>query len=127
MPKYRKRVLAGPIAVRLEALLREACEVSNWHLHELSIQPDHVHLLIQMSPRESVASVVQRLKGGTSRVLRAEFPRLTEFLWGTSFWAVGYFAESVGKVDEATLRRYIQNQQKQPELETQREPPPLSE
>jgi len=127
VPKYRKRVLAGPVAVRLEALLREACEVSNWHLHELSIQPDHVHLLVQISPRESVSSVVQRLKGGTSRVLRAEFPRLTEFLWGTSFWAVGYFAESVGKVDEATLRRYIQNQHKPLELETGREPPPLSE
>ncbi len=113
--------------MRLEALLLEACEVNNWHLYELSIQSDHVHLLIQMSPRESVASVVQRLKGGTSRVLRAEFPRLTEFLWGTSFWAVGYFAESVGKVDEATLRRYIQNQHKPPEMETEREPPPLPE
>jgi len=127
VPKYRKRVLAGPVAVRLEALLREACEVSDWHLHELSIQPDHVHLLVQISPRESVASVVQRLKGGTSRVLRAEFPRLTEFLWGTDFWAVGYFAQSVGKVDEATLRRYIQNQHKPLDLETGREPPPLPE
>ena len=127
VPKYRKRVLTGPVAVRLEALLREACEVNEWHLHELSIQTDHVHLRIQISPRESVGSVVQRLKGGTSRILRAAFPRLTEFLWGTSFWAVGYFAESVGKVDEATLRRYLQNQQKPPELETEREPPPLPE
>lgn len=80
VPKYRKRVLAGPVAMRLEVLLREACEVNGWHLHELSVQSDHIHLLVQISPRESVSSVVQRLKGGTSRVLRAEFPRLTEFL-----------------------------------------------
>ena len=109
-PTYRKRVLIGALATRLEQLLKEACEVNGWELHELSILPEHVHLLVQVMPRESVASVAQRLKGGTSRVLRSEFPELSEFLWGSSFWAVGYFAESVGKVDEATMRRYIREQ-----------------
>ena len=85
IPKYRKRVLEGKIAARLEALLREGCALNDWYLHELSIQPDHVHLLLQTHPRQSVARVVQRLKGGTSKVLRSEFPELIEFLWGKSF------------------------------------------
>ena len=48
---------------------------------------------------KSVSYVANLLKGGTSRILRAEFPELEEFLWGESFWADGYFAESVGQVE----------------------------
>jgi len=66
-----------------------------------------VHLIIQTNPSDSAAEVVQRLKGGTSRVIRKEFPELEEFLWGDSLWADGYFAESVGSVDEEVVRRYI--------------------
>jgi putative transposase len=69
-----------------------------------------VHILIQIKPSESVAEVVHILKGGTSRVIRKEFPELEEFLWGDSFWADGYFAESVGKVDEEVIRKYIKTQ-----------------
>jgi REP element-mobilizing transposase RayT len=50
------------------------------------------------------------MKGGTSRAIRSEFPELEEFLWGTSLWADGYFAESVGRVTEARIKAYIQNQ-----------------
>ena len=74
------------------------------------MQTDHVHILIQIKPSESVAEVVHILKGGTSRVIRKEFPELEEFLWGDSFWADGYFAESVGKVDEEVIRKYIKIQ-----------------
>ncbi|MGI4791301.1 MAG: IS200/IS605 family transposase [Janthinobacterium lividum] len=118
IPKYRKRVLQGALAERLHALLQEGCEINEWQLHEINewqlheinIQPDHVHLLVQLFPTDSLPEVVQRLKGGTSRVLRLEFPELHEFLWGEHFWATGYFAETVGQVEEAALRRYIQQQ-----------------
>ena len=69
-----------------------------------------MHLIIQTNPSDSVAEVVQRLKGGTSRVIRKEFPELEEFLWGDSLWADGYFAETVGSVDEEVVRRYIRQQ-----------------
>ena len=55
---------------------------------------------------------MQHLKGGTSRVIRQEFPDLREFLWGKHLWADGYFAETVGQIEEAALRRYIQEQQR---------------
>ena len=111
LPKYRKRVLRGKVAHRLRTLLQEACEVNHWELHELAVQTDHLHLMIQISPSESIADVVQRLKGGTSRVIRLEFPELTEFLWGDSLWCDGYFAESVGQLTESVLRKYIRDQQ----------------
>ena len=86
--------------------------MNKWWTSELSIQEDHVHLIIQTNPTDSVAEVVQRLKGGTSRVIRKEYPELEEFLWGDSFWADGYFAETVGKVDEQVVRRYVREQRR---------------
>ncbi len=86
--------------------------MNRWWTKQISIQPDHVHLLIQLNPRNSVAEVVQILKGGSSRAIRKEFPELEEFLWGDSFWADGYFAETVGQVDEEVVRKYIENQDK---------------
>jgi putative transposase len=54
------------------------------------------------------------LKGGTSRAIRKKSPELEEFLWGDSFWADGYFAESVGHVNEDIVKRYIRKQQGRP-------------
>jgi len=100
------------MAIRLKGLLYEACRMNSWWISELSIQEDHVHLIIQTTPKDSVAEVVQRLKGGTSRVIRKEYPELEEFLWGDSLWADGYFAETVGNVDEDVVRRYIREQRR---------------
>ena len=81
VPKYRRRVLSEPVATRLGVLLRQACEINRWRLHELNVQPDHVHLLLQVSPTDSVMTVMNLLKGGTSRLLRTEFPDLEEYLY----------------------------------------------
>ena len=110
IPKYRKRILRGQIATRLDELLRECAEVNRWEIHELGIQKDHVHLLIQLRPNMSVSKAVQFLKGGSSKKIREEYPELQEFLWGDSFWADGYFSETVGQVNLDTIRKYIQNQ-----------------
>jgi len=110
IPKYRKRVLLGKVAVRLQDLFREAANVNRWVIHELNIQRDHVHMLIQVEPSVSVAKVVQVLKGGSSIKIREEYPELEEFLWGDSFWADGYFAESIGTVQEEMVRKYIREQ-----------------
>ena len=110
IPKYRKRVLIGPLGRRLYELFRECAEVNNWEIGEMNIQKDHVHMLIQLPPSIAVAQVVQILKGGSSKVIREEFPELEEFLWGDSLWGEGYFAESVGQVTEQRIKLYIQNQ-----------------
>lgn len=110
IPKYRKRVLQGAIASRLEKLFYECADVNGWQIEELNIQLDHIHMLIQVKPTMSVSKMVQYFKGGSSRKVREEFPDLKEFLWGDSFWADGYFAETVGRVNEDIIREYVKNQ-----------------
>lgn len=118
VPKYRKRVLRGKVAYRLQVLFYEAAEVNMWWIEEIKVLTDHVHMMIQIQPTEAISDVVQRLKGGSSRILRKEFPELEEFLWGDSFWSDGYFAESVGKLNYAQVKEYIkENQESMPQEE----------
>ena len=110
IPKYRKRVLKGKIAQKIQDLFYQCAKVNNWYIEELKIMPDHIHMLIQTIPNIALSKVVQYFKGGSSRILRKEFPELEEFLWGDSFWADGYFAESVGIAQEEMIKKYIQEQ-----------------
>jgi len=110
LPKYRKRILKGAVAKRVMELLIECAEVHRWGISELNIQPDHVHMLVQLRPDISVSKVVQLFKGKSSRILRREFPSLVEFYWGDNFWSDGFFVETVGKVSLEKIKDYIKSQ-----------------
>ena len=113
IPKYRSRVLKGKIACLIKELLEECADVNGWRIDELSIKPDHVHILVQLRPDMSVSEVVKRFKGKSSYIIRKKYPELKEFYWGgkkDSFWDDGFFVETVGQVNEAKIKEYIQNQ-----------------
>jgi putative transposase len=82
IPKYRKRVLKGALVDRLRELLQQCAEVNRWEIHELNIQEDHIHMLIQLRANISVSQAVHLFKDGSGKVLRAEFPELGEFFVG---------------------------------------------
>jgi putative transposase len=107
-PKYRREVLAGPVAWRLEELLYEKSAELGLMIHTMEIMPDHVHLFLECDPTYSVSEMTNRLKGYTSRILRGEFPHLRSRL--PTLWSRSYYAGSVGQVSEATMRRYIESQ-----------------
>ena len=111
VPKYRKRILRGKLVSRIYQLFKEACSMNGWKIQEINIQVDHIHLLLQIKTDVSISYVAQILKGGSSRIIRKEYPELEEFLWGESFWSDGYFAESVGQVEEEIIKKYIREQQ----------------
>ncbi len=110
VPKYRKRVLKGSLASRIDELLRLCAEANGWTVLELNVQPDHVHIVVQFVPTVSVSQMVQKFKGKSSKIVREEFPELEEVYWGDSFWADGYFAETAGKCDISVVLDYVKNQ-----------------
>jgi putative transposase len=110
LPKYRKRILKGVLASRLRELFLECAAINSWKIIELNIQKDHIHMIVKLKQTVSVSQAVQRFKGGSSKVIRSEFPELKEFLWGKNFWAEGYFAETVGRVEESVIKKYVRNQ-----------------
>jgi putative transposase len=99
--------LAGPVAQRLEQLLREKAAELSVQIGHLALQPDHLHLFVSAPPSISVSQIVFRLKGYTARVLRQEFPHLRR---PPSMWTTAYFASTAGNLSEETIRRYIEAQ-----------------
>jgi putative transposase len=74
--------------------------------------PDHVHLLLRVPPKYSVANVVGIIKGKSAiHIARVYAGRRRNFV-GQHFWARGYWVSTVGK-NEAAVREYIQNQEKE--------------
>jgi putative transposase len=107
-PKYRRRVLVSPIDDRLKELISEVATEHDMTVHTVEAMPDHVHLFVEAGPTLSVAEIVNRFKGRSSRVLRQEFASLRSRL--PTLWNRGYYAGSVGAVSESVVRRYIEAQ-----------------
>lgn len=111
-PKYRRPVLKGPVAARLDALIRAKADERGWEVVSLEVMPDHVHLFVKHDPKASASYVANQFKGFTSRVLREEFPHLRSRL--PTLWSSSYFAASVGAVSAETVPRYIDAQWERP-------------
>src|SRR5919202_4603301 len=107
IPVRRRKVLVGPVAERLEVLLREAAERIDCKLLFLAIQAGHVHLFMSAPPTSAPEQIIFRLKGYTARQLREEFQALGKM---PSLWTHSYFCGSADMVTSATIRRYIEQQ-----------------
>ena len=109
-PKYRRKVLVGDIKDRLIQLLNKKADELELEIVETNIQSDHVHLFVRSKPIHSPQFVVGQLKGYTSRILRKEFSTLRTRI--PTLWTRSYYVDSVGKLNEYTIRKYIQEQDK---------------
>ena len=107
-PKYRRKVLTDGVDKELKRLLYEKCDEHGWPLENVEVMPDHVHIFIKCKPTDSVAYIVAQLKGYTSHELKKIFPKLSTRL--PNLWTRSYYAESVGIINEDTVKRYIENQ-----------------
>lgn len=75
------------------------------------MSPDHIHLLLSIPPNLSVSKVVQYIKGKSGRKLLLEFAHLRKRYWGQHLWARGYFAVTVGNVNEQEVQKYLEEQE----------------
>lgn len=107
-PKYRKGLLMGELAKRVEELFREIAQAHDVTIEELEVSVDHVHIFCSFPPRYSISQVVGQLKSESARTVFREFPWVKRQLWGGELWEDGYFARTVGdKVTADVIRQYI--------------------
>ena len=112
-PKYRFRILEGKIKDVLESKIHQLCEWYSVEIDELSIQPDHIHVVCSIPPKLSVSKFMGEIKGKTAIQIFAKKQSLKEKpYWGNHFWARGYFVSTVG-IDEEVIKRYVQHQEKE--------------
>ena len=107
-PKYRRKVLVGDVEQRLKHILYATAQQYGVLIETMEVMPDHVHLFVSSDPTRCAAEIVNRLKGASSRILRAEFPHLKSRL--PTLWSRSYYAGTVGHVSEAPVKKYIENQ-----------------
>ena len=107
-PKYRRNVLVDGIDQRLKELIKEKEKEWDYEVLEMEVMPDHVHLLLDVNPKEGIYNVVNHIKGYSSNILRQEFPKLRTRL--PTLWSRTKFISTVGSVSLETVKQYIENQ-----------------
>jgi len=122
IPKYRKHVLRGEVAVRTRDLLRQIAAEHKIEIITGKVSADHVHMLMSYRPTQSISKIVQWLKGISSQMLLAEFAHLRRQFWGKHSWARGYLTVSSGNVTDEMIQAYIDEQEGEPMHDDRRFP-----
>ena len=79
-------------------------------MEKISFDMDHLHMIMVIPPKYSIANVMGTLKSKSSSLLRKKYSWLSKVYWKENIlWSPGYFVSSVG-VDEETIRRYVEHQ-----------------
>lgn len=110
-PKYRFRILTGPVGRRLEELIRQLCEWKKVGVLELNVQVDHVHMVLAIPPKYAVSEVMGFVKGKSAIKMFDLHVELKRRYWGRHFWSKGYCVSTVG-LDEEQIRKYVRWQLK---------------
>ena len=105
-PKYRRKVLIVEIRKRLKLLIKNKVEEMNSKILALGIQPDHAHLFIQSKPIIFPNSLIGRIKGYTSRILRKEYGELCSKF--PTLWTRSYFVSTRDHASDETIKKYVE-------------------
>ncbi len=111
VPYKRFKMFArADIRKRLESICFSIAERHRFEIYAMEAMEDHIHLFIGLRPSQSIAQVIQYLKGGSSRELRKVFPELLGY-HRYCLWSKGKYFRPIGEVNEETIKHYIAESQ----------------
>ncbi len=108
-PKYRRMVIYSKIRADIGKILRKLCEQKGIEILEAETCPDHIHMLIAILPKYSVAQIMGYLKGKSSLMIFDRHANLKYKYGNRHFWCRGYYVDTVGK-NAKRIEEYIRNQ-----------------
>lgn len=108
-PKYRRMVIYKQIKADIGKILRKLCEQKGVEIIEAEACPNHIHMLIAIPPKYSVAQIMWYLKGKSSLMIFDKHANLKYKYGNRHFWCRGYYVDTVGKNKKA-IEEYIRNQ-----------------
>ena len=111
-PKYRRKIIYNKYRESIRDILKSLCSYKGIEILEVHLMQDHVHLLLSIPPKYSVSSVMGYLKGKSSLMIFERHANLKYQFGNRHFWSIGYYVSTVG-LNEATIRKYIQDQEKE--------------
>lgn len=110
VPKYRKKKLYGDIRRFLGKVFHELANQRESKIIEGHMVQDHVHMMISIPPKYSVAEVIGYIKGKSAIAVAREFGGRERNFNGERFWARGYAVSTVG-FEADKIREYVKNQE----------------
>lgn len=109
--KYRHKILLNDIKDDLIDIIKNICINNNYELVEINIDLDHVHLLIGLSPQDSIPVVMKTLKGVSARLLNSKHKNeLSKVLYGGHIWSPSYYIATTSDNIMDNIKEYIINQ-----------------
>ena len=110
-PKYRRKIIYNQYRESIRDIIKQLCAYKGVEILEGHLMEDHVHMLVSIPPKYSVSSFMGYLKGKSSLMIFDKHANLKYKFGNRHFWSEGYYVSTVG-VNEATIRKYIQEQEK---------------
>lgn len=116
IPKFRRKAIYGKLRRDIGIILRRLCEYKEVEIIEAHACIDHIHMLVRIPPKLSVSQFMGYLKGKSALMIFENYANLKYKYGQRTFWARGYYVSTVG-LNEATIRKYIREQEKEDMLE----------
>lgn len=109
--KFRRKVFTPAVFATLRASMETTARDLGVDIVAIEADRDHVHLMITFPPNLSLSYLVRRLKGASSRKIRARrFPEVLRTFWGKHFWSPSYFVVTCGGAPLEVVKRYVETQ-----------------
>ena len=108
-PKYRRKLFYQEKKQEIGEILRRLCEWKQVEIIEAEVCPDHIHMLVSISPHISVATYMGYVKSKSSLMIFDKHANLKYKYGNRHFWCRGYYVDTVGKYENA-IKDYIRNQ-----------------
>lgn len=116
VPKRRRKVIFGQLRREIGTIIRRLCKYKGIEMMEGNTGIDHIHILVSIPPKYSVATIAGYLKGKSAMIVFEKYSNLRKNFKGHNFWARGYYVSTVG-LDEAKVRKYIKDQEMKETIE----------
>jgi len=101
----------GEIRKCVNDTVRRLCDWKKLEILEMNVQPEHLHMVLEIAPNRRVSEVVGFLKGKSAIAIFKKFSSLRKKFWGMHFWSPGYCVSTIG-YNEEEIRKYVRWQQK---------------
>ena len=111
-PKYRRQEVYGKLKADIGQILRKLCEQKDVEIIEAQACPDHIHMLVSISPHISVATYMGYVKSKSSLMIFDKHANLKYKYGNRHFWCRGYYVDTVGK-NAKKIEEYVRNQMQQ--------------
>ena len=112
IPKYRRKAMYGKVRTDVREIIKTLCRYKKVEIIEGAVCVDHVHLCVSIPPKIAISEFMGYLKGKSALMIFDKHPELGN-KFERDFWARGYYVSTIGNVDEATIRKYIKEQEEE--------------